>query len=356
MAGSRHHILPRFLLKGFAGRTRPRSGRQDVAFVWVYRKEGTVFESSTSNVGLETHFYGKEGGLNVDDEITAIEHDFAISVDDLRARDDGYEISDDRVLQFITHLTSRTKHLRDTLIDSFGYVLNSVLEYFSDYENRKAWCIEYLKRHPEIIRNTLDEALSKYPVSAHKKAMARQNIKRMPVERIVDAMDEDQPGYESLFEGLKLKFAEEMHDIGKQGHIKFLLKNLVSEQRVEHYRGLHWQVRRSKETLILGDVGCLFELRGETRFKSLGGTEDEIERVYLPISSDRMIVGTPLSDTPRVDFVAINEAVTKCSRDFFVCSTPSPEMARLASMLGQESDMITKEEMEKVITEVTTEP
>lgn len=332
-----------------------RGSKRDAVFVWVYRNGQPAFECSTSNVAVETHFYGKEGDLNVDDEITTLEGDFASSLKALRTQGDGYEISDDRVIQFITHLTSRTKHLRDTIIDSFGFLADSVFGYFSDYDNWKVWCIEHLKRHPEVMKKSLDEALAKLPVSAHKKAMARHKIKRMPVERIMGGMDKDESYYTFLFAGLRLKLAEGLEDMVKQGHIKALLKNLVSDPRVEHYQKLRWYVRRSNEPLILGDVGCLFELRGECRFKSLGGVEDEIQNVFLPISSDCMIVGT-VAGVPEVDFVAINEAVAKCSRDFFVSSTSSPNMVRLASMLGQESDMMTKDEMETVISELINEP
>ncbi len=205
------------------------------------------------------------------------------------------------------------------------------------------------------MKKSVDEALAKLLVSAHKKAMARQRIKKMPVERLMDAMDKNGFDYTILFAGLRLKVAAGLDDMVKQGHIKALLKHPVSEPRVEHYRTLNWYVRRANEPLILGDVGCLFELRGESRFKSLAGAKEDINRVYLPISSECMVVGT-FGELPEVDFAAMNEAAAKSSRDFFVCSNSSPKMARLGSMLGQESDLITKGEMETLISELINEP
>lgn len=70
MAGIRHHILPKFLLKGFASKV---DGQE--VFTWVYRKEGKVFEANTLNVSVEKHFYGKTGELNVDDEIRILRND-----------------------------------------------------------------------------------------------------------------------------------------------------------------------------------------------------------------------------------------------------------------------------------------
>jgi hypothetical protein len=357
MAGVRHHVLPRFLLKGFASKIVPRGVKQDEVFAWVYRKGAAKpFEANIIKVGVEKHFYGKEGDLNVDDEITDVEGDFAASVNALRKRDDGYKVTDDRVIEFIVHLTSRTKHLRDSFIDAGEFLADRLFGYFSDYGNWKAWCVEHLKRHPEVMKNALDEAIPKLPLSAYKKAMVRQRIKKMPIERIMEGMDKEQSQYEFMFEFLRLELLKGMQGIAKQGHIKALLKDLVSEPRLEHYRRLHWYLRKSNVPLILGDVGCLFEIEGEDKYKSLAGVSEEIRNVYLPLSSDLMVVGTPSPEAPSIDFAAINEAVTKCSRDFFVCSVSTPETIRLANLLGEESDMITKEEMEQTITEVISEP
>src|SRR5215207_5356474 len=100
MAGIRHHILPRFLLKGFASKVVA-----DQVFTWVYRKNGKVFESNIINVAVERYFYGKGGELNVDDEITEIENTFAPFLTSLRREEDGYYIVDPKMSEFVGHLT-----------------------------------------------------------------------------------------------------------------------------------------------------------------------------------------------------------------------------------------------------------
>jgi hypothetical protein len=42
MAGVRQHILPRFLLKGFASRLDALE-----VFTWVFRKGGNIFEANS---------------------------------------------------------------------------------------------------------------------------------------------------------------------------------------------------------------------------------------------------------------------------------------------------------------------
>jgi len=165
MAGTWHHILPRFLLKGFASKVV----REDV-FTWVYRK-GKVFESNIVNVAVGKHFYGEGEEANVDDGITAIESEFAILLDRLRQKEDHYEITDPSIADFVGHLSSRTKHLRDSFIEASGVLLTIITGYFADEHNFRSWILDYYKRHPEIVRKALEDALDKIPVDETSKAV-----------------------------------------------------------------------------------------------------------------------------------------------------------------------------------------
>jgi hypothetical protein len=69
MAGKRHHIIPRFLMKGFASRVDGEN-----IFTWVYRKKSNPFEANTKNINIENYFYGKENeNAYADDKITLLE-------------------------------------------------------------------------------------------------------------------------------------------------------------------------------------------------------------------------------------------------------------------------------------------
>src|SRR5205814_10074769 len=68
MAGVRQHIIPQFLLKGFASRTTSKA-----AFTWVYRKRAPPFETNIINVTVEGKFYDKDAETSADDLITDLE-------------------------------------------------------------------------------------------------------------------------------------------------------------------------------------------------------------------------------------------------------------------------------------------
>jgi hypothetical protein len=351
MAGIRHHILPRFLLKGFASKV---VGQE--VFTWVYRKEGKIFEANIINVGVEKHFYGKEGELNVDDEITDVERGFAILLDELRRNDNAYEIHNPKMAEFVGHLSSRTKHPRDSLIETTGVLTNILTSYLADQNRFRSWILEYYKRHPEVMKKGLDDALQKMQLPRHQKLILKQRMLMiLRPELVVSQMDKDIPQYALMFSALGPMLLEKIPVMAKEGHIKTLAKSLIPEPRVEDYRKLNWFVCKSDEPLILGDVGCLFEVAGKKKFISLSGKEDDLKNIYLPISSDTLVVGAASIAMPQVDFKSINENSAKISREFFVCRKSFPDMQQLLTILGTEAEIFSNDEIEQLVREVILE-
>lgn len=351
MAGIRHHILPRFLLKGFASKV---AGQE--VFTWVYRREGKVFETNIVNVGVEKHFYGKDGERNVDDEITDIERGFAILLDQLRRKESGYEILDPKVADFVGHLSSRTKHLRDSFIETSGELTSILTNYLADESNFRTWILEYYKRHPEVMRNALDDALRKIQLTRTQRSLLKQRmLKMLSPEVVVAQMDKDISQYAFLFSALGPMLLERIPTAVKEGHIQALAKSLISMPRVDDYRKLNWFLVKADKPLILGDVGCLFEVAGKKRFSSLSGKEDDLQNIYLPIATDSLVVGATSATVPEIDFQAINENFAKSSRDFFVSHASSSEMEKLLLILGGEADILSKDEIEQIVREVILE-
>src|SRR6185295_1380863 len=90
---------------------------------------------------------------------------------------------------------------------------------------------------------------------------------------------------------------DQLPEIVKRGHIKALAKSLVPEPRAEQYRRLQWKVFKTEEPLILGDVGCVFQVGGD-RFVSTSGKEDDLKAVLLPIATNTLVIGT-IGKAPR---------------------------------------------------------
>lgn len=346
MAGVRHHILPRFLLKGFASKT---VGEE--VFTWVHRKGGNIFETNIKNVAVERYFYGKAGDLNVDDEITDIERGFAILLDELRHREDGYEVTDPRLADFVTHLSSRTKHLRDSLIDTSEVLLITLTSHISDPRNFERWAADYYRRHPEVVKKAFKDALQKMQTTRPQRLILRRQLAKMGVESLISHMDLSQEA--QIFQAAAAQVIEKLPSIVRNGHIKALAKSLIPEARVEQYRSLRWRVFKSPGPFILGDIGCLFEVEG--KFVSSTGKDDELKNVFLPIARNALLVGTPLISHPKVSVEAVNEAIAKSSREFFICSESSSRAEVLLDILGEDSEILSADEIHQLVREVILE-
>lgn len=338
MAGARQHTLPRFLLKGFASRLKGEE-----VFTWVYRKGAIPFEANILKVGVEKHFYGKEGEISVDDEITRLEGDYAQLLSELRGLDNRSAVSDPRVAEFVAHLTARTKHLRDSFRESIEYLLDEMHSYLSNFNNLK----KLLLSDPDLLREELEKALDQYPVTEQQKAIARKRAPQM-LPAFLNTQKDDLGG---LVETYMAAIREVMPRAMKEGHIKSLAKNLIPPTRAGDYGRMRWFVRRTERPIILGDCGCLFETGGARRFTPLDDKDDDLVNIYLPISSDRVLIGTRYSTAQPMNVKVINKAIAKCSREFFVCSESSADKASLQLSLGAWAALFTDEQREQLIRE-----
>jgi hypothetical protein len=329
MAGIRHHILPRFLLRGFESKTI--DGK---VFAWVYSKKHSHMEMSTKDISVEKYFYGRDGEVNIDPEITKIEPEFADLLNDLRKKSEG--VSDLRIAKFITHLCTRTKHLRDSVGESMKFLNEDLDEYFSDFEN--------IKKRALNNPRTIETLFRAYNVSPQQ----RESFIPLFSYMIANHLDKHRVTFERLSKEHFLKVKQSLINELKNGHIRSLSQNLLPAQRIEKYNSLKWFACDSNTPLILGDVGCLFEIPGN-RYKSLDNREDEIKNIFLPISSNKILVGTSSNHKPKINFKHLRRFYAEHSREYFVCSKSSKEMQELSSSLGKKAKMLTEEEMEQII-------
>src|SRR5436190_1657219 len=158
MSGARHHILPQFLLRGFASRVE-----RNEFYAWTYRKDAPPFESNISKTAVERDFYGKEGEVNADDAITRDEGKFVAELERLRALPGGLIEDCTLIADFVVHLSSRTKHLRNSLIDGTDILIEKVFEYLSDPQRLQTWLIHTFEHNPELFLAELDKQFASVP-------------------------------------------------------------------------------------------------------------------------------------------------------------------------------------------------
>ncbi len=339
MAGSRHHTLPQFLLRGFASRTN-----NDEAYVYVYRKDKPPFESNIINVSVSRYFYGRQDELSVDGPITDAEGEYATLLQELRATANGLQVHDPRVPGLIAHLAVRTKHVRDSAVESTEFVVGKGLDYLSDPGRLEKLLLKHLRDHPAILEDQVMQFIHANPLAYG----VKDKLTKHAAKQFVTVMRQNRSALQSFIAGLRPLYLQKLRLSLEAGHIKSLLKGISPEARVECYRRLLWWVLVSESALILGDSGCLFEVQGGRRFKFIDQKDDELRNVFLPISKDRVVIGTSSCDVPHPNFNEINLATARCSKEYFVASELSPQLDGFGGLLAQDAELMTKEELDHI--------
>jgi hypothetical protein len=256
MAGKRHHILPRFLLKGFASKTQ-----ESKVFTWVYRNGVEPREQSTKDVAVEKYFYGRSTGVNADKEITDLENiQYAPLLEKLRRKNNTtgvIQVYEPEIADYVSHLCIRTKNLRESISQSTEYLLDEANKYFLDFNNIK----RILKTHTQ-------------QSSKHKEL----NLLLSSDSNVLDIHEES---LKDFFQYSLKYLRNELPRIIKETHNKVLTENPMSEIRADKYRHLQWFLYSfNQPSVILGDCGCLFEIAGTKKFKTLT-TNGEKEKTFF---------------------------------------------------------------------------
>ena len=213
-----------------------------------------------------------------------------------------------------------------------------------------------LERHPAVVKKAIGDAIVKMQLPRYQRRVLRERLQRLiSVERLMNQMDGDIQQYAVMFSMLAPTLIQKLPALAKDGHIQALAKSLIAEPRAEKYRQLRWYVCKSRTPLILGDVGCLFEIVGEQRLRSLGGTNEDIRTAYVPIASDCLLLGTAADGIPDLNFSTINQYFALYSRDFFVSCESTEKTDALLKILGTESQIFSDSELELMIREVISE-
>jgi len=137
----------------------------------------------------------------------------------------------------------------------------------------------------------------------------------------------------------------------RTGHIQALSKDPSAGKRAESYAKVNWFVVAVTAPLFLGDSACVFETGGSRRFKPVDEQGDDVRRIFLPVSSDRLLVGTPYSACPEPDLPLLNTAITRCSFEFFAGPVSLPTDSPLLASIGQWSGVLSDSELRSIVSD-----
>lgn len=333
MSGRKQHYIPQCLLRGFEAR---RNGKH--AQVFVFRSECQPYLSSTEGVAAERDFYsGLSAGdrTTLDDRITDYEYRLTPRISQLRCSIPGEPVNSLLAAEVVVHLTVRAAFLRHIFELGLQEMISGASALFSDEESlRSLMGIDRPEPAP-VLGDAIDEAVETLrpllPV-----ALPETLLRRLLLFHLREGFGSFHSQQIPELAVILAKLSEMAPSLIRGSHAKVLDENLVPDGRIEALAGLHWTVLNVPDNdLILPD--CVAISIGEHQ-KSLYesyllNSNEELEQVFLPLSSSCLLLGRRDFDVP-VTIDQVNRAAAACSFDFFVSSKNTDEISTLAALIG----------------------
>jgi hypothetical protein len=90
----------------------------------------------------------------------------------------------------------------------------------------------------------------------------------------------------------------------------------------------------------------IFELPEGGGFKPFSDKDDNPIRVYLPLSTGRVLVGA--YDPIAIDFERLQLGIVQCSLEHFIAAEDSPLLRTLSGQLGTRALLLTEAELDQI--------
>jgi hypothetical protein len=325
VAGKNQHYLPRFAMRGFASRS---SGSE--SYTWVFRKNRGPFESNLSNVASEGYFYGEPGDQTLDEQITRMESEHALTHEWLFGIVGVVSAPHlERIADLIYWMAIRSRNLRRMFQGILEEAATSVEESVNTPEKVVAF---FLSRRRQMMREEIRKALKK---SLGRKPNRNEVAK---AEAWVAAQLPKQAETQSaelleLFRNMKGMLGP----MTRNAHNK-ALSNVIDEKVVylEKLRAFGWSVEERPSRLVLGDVGP-FAISDQGLPKLAIEGIDETRSLFLPLSSSRLLAGH--RGDGHADCARVNEISVRLSCEFFISCQNDQRERELQPHLAEEFDL-----------------
>ena len=237
MGGPNQHYIPRFLQKGFG--VRPRR-----LLIWRFGRGEDAECRRIKRTGASDHFYSTpspDGMPTLDDAITAVEQRMAAMLNDLRSGHLGDPVDAVIAAKVVSHLATRTAHVRSTFSDGVARLLDRAEALFSEPANVEAMVGLDYDKPSRLFREAMAENLAQQP------AIKGTGIPISVLERIGFMLLQERWG--DLADHLGDWVAKSVDEMRSQtdpairdGHRKGMAEETPSSQLEATLRTLEWTV------------------------------------------------------------------------------------------------------------------
>ena len=339
MAGKRQHFIPKFLQEGFADSTK--RGRK---FTWVFQRDAQPFNTNIANVGVEGKFYTSDQDTTVDDVITKAESDFSTLLNEIRSENDS-ALSDSNLPRLIAHLEIRTRNLRENLLQASEFLMSQIIDFMSNEEMFSSWLKSTIYDRPSIIRESVEKHIKEHNLPE----FFIEPLLMMATRAGPDLIDQNKAAYVTQAGLFRKILRHDLEKLIKGSHIKALKTSIAPDVKIERYKHLIYKVvSTSKDNpVILGDSIVIFRTENAKLYKTFLEKSDKLLAVYLPISSNQVLVGSKYSYN--IFPTDIQEAAARCSLEYFIADANTDRNRTLQTIIGSNAQLLSQEKMKSMI-------
>lgn len=258
------------------------------------------------------------------------------------------KVSDTEIPCFVAHCSVRTRHLRESAIGLVEEISDELRRLLNRDEVIYALMSKELGRAGSALAGIESALLATGTDPAELGAVIKKMRKNMSA--VVASLDP------SIADGVKVGIEAYvaaarslLPAIIRKSFIDGMSKNFDLWERVEQYGRFCWQAVAADEPLVLGDTIVIFETSGKLRFKPFADGSDDVRVIYLPLSSDRLLVGSLRRSAPEIDGACLNEAISRCSFEFFVSSRELPLASNLIPDIGRWSGLLNRKVSSRIV-------
>jgi hypothetical protein len=333
MPGRNQHHLWQLLQRGFGCEKVSKE-----TIVYVYKKKTPPFAASTRDFGGERDFFDFSPGNGADVLITSTEQKLQAMVKHLQ---NGGSITDDLVpmiSSFISHLETRTKFIRQEFARTSAEIMGELNRWFSNPTIFGKMMRKYGAENLDEIDTLLMQHVAEPEI---RRTLAEFLIKNNGMIR----KDMTEAAASDARKSMRF-LTENLSQIAKESHINALLTATHSNLRVNRYEKMNYRVRSDfNGNLICPDTMVSFLTN--SRPKPFLDAKDRLEEVWVPLTSDRMLVGESCVSAKRTN-ETVMRVLASTSFSAFIANSDSKSFRDLSALIGKNARILSDSEINSI--------
>lgn len=333
MSGRNQHHFWQILQRGFGVQRKP-----DYTTVFAYQKNRLPFPVGTRNFGAERDFFDFAPESGADDLITRTENELQGLVKHLQ---NGGQVSGDHtglISVLIAHLETRTKFLREHFAETTLNLMDELNRWFSNPIIFKKMMLKYASDNRDEIDLLLSQHVDEPDTRAALTELMIENFDMLGENVIRSASDDAAHSMRA--------FAENIFEVAKKSHIKAILNTTPDSIRRDRYLGLRYRLKSGfGGNLICPDTMTSFLTDGKP--KPFLDKEDRLESVWIPLTSDLMLIGETSTSVDRTN-QSVLRILASTSYSAFIANSDAPDLRRLSSRIGKNAQLLSVADIKSI--------